>query len=446
MARSAAGRGEDSDEGEVLIANLLGLLHARPDDLAVRRELGFELTGAECWEVAVEVLSPAVELAPRDADVRLDLGCALSALERWADAEEQLTKAVALSPGLACTYAELGYVLLCQQRLEEAGIASHKALVHDPGSALGHLCLAEVLQTARTRAGDVATHARVAVDAWPDSAWGHAVLAQALLDTGDYGGAHQAASRAHELDPGSDRAAQLLCWALGELQRWREAVRAAEQAAARKATPWTLNALGWALIGRGHLHAAEQVLRRAVALDPAVRICRWNLAWLLARVGRMREAEANLTVLLHHDRDDGQALGLLGWIHLASGRGEQAREELRRAVRLLGTTRTAARPLLLIGALERAENPPLARRYFLAATAVADRLPSPDIYSHPCGTGEIQALAFAALGEGDRARQCLEQALAARDGSDRFDPRLYEQFTQPPLPGLDVLIRLWKDP
>ncbi|MQS15958.1 hypothetical protein F7Q99_27815 [Streptomyces kaniharaensis] len=67
--------GEDSDEDEARIANLLGLLHARPDDVAVRRELGFELTGAKCWEVAVEVLSPAVELAPRDADVRLDLGC-----------------------------------------------------------------------------------------------------------------------------------------------------------------------------------------------------------------------------------------------------------------------------------------------------------------------------------------------------------------------------------
>ncbi|MFF2149277.1 tetratricopeptide repeat protein [Kitasatospora sp. NPDC058190] len=343
--------GPDPDDGEdveIRIASLQGLLHALPHDTAVRRELGFELVGAQRWEEAVGVLSSAVELVPWDVEVLLDLGRAFSALERWGDAEEQFTAAVALRPGCAAALGELGYVLLHQGRLEEAGAACRAALACDPVSALGHLGLAEVLRAGDARADEVAVHARAAVAGWPGSAWGHVVLGQALLDGGDYDGAYRAASRAHELAPDWGRTGEVLCFALGELQRWREAVTVARQTVAAQATPWTLNALGWALFGRGRPHAAEQVLRRAVAMNPAVRICRWNLACLLVRAGRTREADTHLAVLLRDDLDDGQAHGLLGWIHLMSGHRAQAREELGRAVRLLGATRTAAWPLLLL--------------------------------------------------------------------------------------------------
>ncbi|CAM5668618.1 Beta-barrel assembly-enhancing protease [Kitasatospora aureofaciens] len=433
------------DDRELRIANLQGLVHAWPYDAGVRWELGCELIGAQCWQEAATVLAEACELAPTDGDIRLDLGRALVSLSCWAQAHEQLVRAVELRPWCALARAELGYVLLRQGRLEEAGAAGRAAVARDVGSALGRLVLAEVLQAQRRGTAAAVVHARAAVAVWPDSAWGHTVLAEVLLDTGDYAGARQAAAHAHELAPGWDRTAVVLCSALGEVQQWREAARTAERAAAASATPWTLNALGWALIGRGRLYGAEQALRRAVVLGPGVRICRWNLAWLLVRAGRLREAEAHLACLLREDPADGQAHGLSGWIHLASGRSPQAYQELRLAVRLLGRTRSAAHPLLLLGALERAREPALARRHFAAAVAMTGRAAAPDVYSHPCGTGETRALALAALGESERARRCLEQALAVRDGSDRFDPVLYEQFARPPLPGLEVLVGLWRD-
>ncbi|WBP91372.1 tetratricopeptide repeat protein [Kitasatospora cathayae] len=430
---------DDGDDVEIRIANLQGHLHAVPYDTAVRRELGFELAGAQRWEEAVGVLSSAVELAPWDVEVVLELGRAFAALERWGDAEERFTAAVALRPGCAAAHGELGYVLLHQQRLEDAGVSFRAALACDPASALGHLGLAEVLQAGDTRADEVAVHARAAVAGRREPR----VLGQALLDGGDYDGAYRAASWAHELAPDWGRTGEVLsspwesCSGGGKpCGRPRGPSRCGRRRG--RSTRWA------GLVGRGRLYAAEQVLRRGVAMDPAVCICRWNLACLLVRVGRTREADPHLAVLLRDDFDDGQAHGLLGWIHLISGRREQAREELGRAVRLLGATRTAAWPLLLLGALERAGDPPLARRYFAAAAAMTDRLPSAGVYSHPCATCETRALAFAALGDVDRARRCLQEALAVRDGADRFDPRLYGLFTRPPLAGLDVLIGLWE--
>ncbi|MER7671241.1 tetratricopeptide repeat protein [Kitasatospora sp. NPDC096128] len=422
-----------------------GLAHAWPYDAGVRWELGCELMGAQCWQEAAGVLAEACELAPDDGDIRLDLGRALVSLSCWAQAHEQLVRAVELRPWCAPTRAELGYVLLWQGRMEEAGAAGRAAVARDTGSALGRLVLAEALQARRRGTAAAVVHARAAVAVWPDSAWGQAVLAEVLLDTGDYAGARRAAGRAYGLAPGWERCAEVLCHALGEAQEWREAVRTAERAVGENATPWTLNALGWALIGRGRLYGAEQALRRAVALGPGVRVCRWNLAWLLVRVGRLREAEAHLACLLRRDPLDGQAHGLWGWIHLVSGRRGQAHEELSLAVRLLGRTRSAARALLLLGALERVHDPALARRRFAAAVAMSGRAGSPDVYSHPFGTGETRALALAALGESEQARRCLEQALAVRDGSDRFDPVLYGQFAHPPLPGLGALVGLWRD-
>lgn len=421
---------------------LRALAKRRPDFALGRRALGSELAAAGWWQEAVDVLTPEVASAPWDENLRLDLGRSLAALGHWPLAREQLAVAVDQSPGSAPALAELGWVLQNLGCWEESQALCRAAVAADPRSALGHLCLGETL--AGQDAAKAEAHARAALAVWPDSAWGHTLLSQALLDRGRYAQGHRAAARAVEAAPGLGRPRTLLCFALGELQRWPEAVKAGHAAVGGDLSAGTLNTLGWAQFGRGHLHGAEQSLRRAIAMDPAHDVARRNLATLLAHVGRLREARGHFEALLTADPDDAMTLAGLGWIDLICGRRGPARTALGRAAALLAPTSTAARPLLLLGAMARQDGrPAAAREYFLAALSVSNRRPVTDIYSHPCGRGEDRALAHTALGNPGWGRRSLERALLLRDGADRFDPRLYAQFADPALPGLEDLTRLW---
>jgi protein O-GlcNAc transferase len=81
---------------------------------------------------------------------------------------------------------------------------------------------------------------------------------------------------------------------------------------------------GLAALQVGQLKEAEELLRRALVLEPSSALCSMRLGATLLRLGRLREATATLEAAARRDPRLSDAWNLLAAAHSASGRGDEA--------------------------------------------------------------------------------------------------------------------------
>ncbi len=152
----------------------------------------------------------------------------------------------------------------------------------------------------------------------------------------------------------------LLCQALIQEGRYREATRAA--ARARAADPGDFRAAVYGAIARAHAGQLARARRELLAALPAARryaLAHYALAFVARRAGDAAEAERRLRGCLRVDPLYVVAREALGEICARSGRRAEARRHFARALRLFPRFARARRAL---AALERRAQSPADRR------------------------------------------------------------------------------------
>jgi Flp pilus assembly protein TadD len=180
----------------------------------------------------------------------------------------------------------------------------------------------------------VVASARQALTAEPDDALAHALLALGLSHLEQSKEAVDAGRRAVALAPELSFAHYALGWALLE----RAEVSAAERSA-REALRLDPDSHGYALLAQIHVRQkrwAEAITaaEKGLQIEPEHPGCANLRALSLGALGRSDEAAAVMTGVLALDPDDAFGLTNRGWLMLRQSRPQEALESFREALRL----------------------------------------------------------------------------------------------------------------
>jgi arylsulfatase A-like enzyme/Tfp pilus assembly protein PilF len=146
------------------------------------------------FEEAAKVLEEGLARKVDRPSFLLKLGECYIEMKRWDDAEKQLREALALRPQLPGASYNLALVHEGRNEIPAAIDAYEKELGRDPKAFRSAFNLGRLLQR-QGRAPEAIARFRQALLAKPDFGTGELYLAKALLDTGDLGGAEEAARR-----------------------------------------------------------------------------------------------------------------------------------------------------------------------------------------------------------------------------------------------------------
>lgn len=228
----------------------------------------------------------ALRVAPDDADALHMLGVVRGARGHPAEAEKLLRAAIALRPGRAEPWSNLGSLLLRFDRAADAAAALREAIARDPGlaDALANLAGALLALDQPVAAEQVA---RRAVGEQPRHAVALANLGGALL-------------------------------AQGRVDEARESLEAA--AAEGRHSTALLRNLGQVRLAGGDVPGAETAFRQALAHDADDLECQRGLAFALARLRRLTEAEALLEHYVARRPQPSNAHFMLGHLRVLAGR------------------------------------------------------------------------------------------------------------------------------
>jgi len=198
-------------------------------------------------------------------------------------------------------------------------------------------------------------------------------LGEALERIGALEAAIDAYGRAVEIRPAFAKAFNNLILVLVKAGRGGQAVeRARARVAAAPADPDRLFTLGLAQAEQD-VDAALATFRRVLALAPAHALARYNLALVLKRVDRAREAVDELSRSLAVDPRPEASLALAG-IHFQQGDFDQAETALKAAIAAQGRYVDA---YVMLGAVRKAQ-----RRYGAAREALGTAIElRPDLWS-----------------------------------------------------------------
>ncbi|MYJ76057.1 MAG: tetratricopeptide repeat protein, partial [Gammaproteobacteria bacterium] len=117
----------------------------------------------------------------------------------------------------------------------------------------------------------------------------------------------------------------------------------------RPDAPKPYSVLGKLLVEQGRFEEADDVLQRAIGIDPAHRDALQNWAELARKVGRPAEAEARYRKVLAIDPEYGLAHAGLGTLLFRQKRHAEALDHLRMAVELPGSDETRGALYLFMG-------------------------------------------------------------------------------------------------
>jgi predicted O-linked N-acetylglucosamine transferase (SPINDLY family) len=255
-------------------------------------------------ERAVTLIRKALRNDPSNAHALVNLGAALTALERWAEAAEILQEAVARMPDSAEAFGNLAAVYENEGRPKDAAAAYRRAVELNPTNSkyLRHWAetahAAELWDEAATAfaryldlvPGDSAARNDMglalqqakrpleALDALqrslaeqPDNPMIHANLGNVLGGIGRLGEAEFHFRRALELAPDDWRMQINLLNLLWELGKIPEALALTDRLVAERSDDaLLLNQLATRLTGARHYDRAEELLMRALEIDPAL--------------------------------------------------------------------------------------------------------------------------------------------------------------------------------
>ena len=198
---------------------------------------------------------------------------------------------------------------------------------------------------------------------------------------------------------------------------WAEAERGFRRAiAANPKYPTAHHWYGDFLAGRGRWEESLREMERAHELDPLSRIIGVELAWAYNSLHRFAEADSAVQQVLRLDPNFAHASMILGQIRMAEGRPREAVDPLRHSLDLGGFNAHAAAELVSAYA---------AAGDRTAATALLDTLTARSVHEYipPFAF----AVAYAGLGDRDRAFSWLERGIRERDAllpENFFEPLL----------------------
>lgn len=258
---------------------------------------------------AVDLYDKSIALQPALDGVREKLALALVQLGQNDRAAELLTKIVAENPVNLAAYDQLSKIHLLRGEFERAAASMRQALLLAPIDPRRH---EEIIRTS-LRAGDLAGALQAATEAETKFPYltGFSVLrAITLSQTGN----HAASMMAFE----------------------RALVTAANSNPDLLDSDFFLS-YGGAAERAGHFVKAAELLKKSIALDPARsdEACNY-LAYMWADRGEnLAEAEQLIRRALELDPSNGAYLDTLGWVYFRQGRYEESLTELLRASELM---------------------------------------------------------------------------------------------------------------
>ena len=258
---------------------------------------------------AVDLYDKSIALQPTLDGVREKLALALVQLGQNDRAAELLTKIVAENPVNLAAYDQLSKIHLLRGEFERAAASMRQALLLAPIDPRRH---EEIIRTS-LRAGDLAGALQAATEAETKFPYltGFSVLrAITLSQTGN----HAASMMAFE----------------------RALVTAANSNPDLLDSDFFLS-YGGAAERAGHFVKAAELLKKSIALDPARsdEACNY-LAYMWADRGEnLAEAEQLIRRALELDPSNGAYLDTLGWVYFRQGRYEESLTELLRASELM---------------------------------------------------------------------------------------------------------------
>jgi Flp pilus assembly protein TadD len=312
------------DKGqEVLLAYLKG--DARP---LSPEQYSF---GAQLFERASE-LSP--EFPKLKAKARFCEGRAAVARNQFAPAEAALREAIQLDKDGAYSYNALGIAYMNQRRYNDAITNFKAAIERAPKWAYPNYNMAYAYEFMGDLSG--AERAYKAALERADYAYLHYSLGSLYLKMRDrQGDAEKELRRAIELKPDDGVPYNLL----GGMLQNRGDLGAAEAQLrlAVKVNPENVDFrrnLAKILLDRGNKQEAEKVLREALQMDPRYADAHRALGLLLMERGAMEEAETEFMVLLQLNPGDPSVFILLGDLHTAQKRNDDAANDYRQAQQL----------------------------------------------------------------------------------------------------------------
>ncbi len=237
----------------------------------------------------------AIRCSPDDVDALHLLGVVRGAKGDAVQGERLIRAAIARCPDRAEPWSNLGSLLLRSRRPAEAAMALREACARNPDlpDALANLAGA-LLELQQPVAAEHAAR-RALVNA-PEHALALANLGAALL-------------------------------AQGRLADAQVVLRAA--AASGHLSVALLRNTGQAHLAAGDVGAAHDAFRQALEIDAADLECRRGLAFALARLRRVSEAEALLVDYVARRPEPSNAHFMLGHLRVLAGRQEDGRELLR---------------------------------------------------------------------------------------------------------------------
>lgn len=313
------------DKGqEVLLAYLKG--DARP-------------LSADQYAFGAQLFDRASELSPEfpklKAKARFCQGRALVMRNQFGPAEAALRESITLDADGAYSYNALGIAYLNQRRYREAISNFQGAIERAPKWAYPNYNLAIAYQSM----GDVANAEKAfkaALERGPNYAYLHLNLGSMYMNMKDrQGDAEKELRRAIELKPDDANAYNQL----GLLLQIRGDLRTAEAQFRQAITvqpdkvDFRRN-LAKVLLDRGNKQEAEKVLRDALQLDPRFAEGHSALGILLMDRNALEEAETEFMVLLQLNPADPNTFILLGDVHTAMKRNEDAAADYRQAQQL----------------------------------------------------------------------------------------------------------------
>lgn len=292
LAHHQAGR---LPEAEALYRQILQMEAEHPDALHL---LGLLASQADRHEVAIHLISRAINAKPHEALFYNSLGNEQHTLGRLDEASASYRQAAAIKPDYAEANFNLGVVFQMQGRLEEAGKSYRQALKIKPDYAGACLNLGIVLKE-QGRLGEAVDSYRHALAINPDYAEAHANLGSVLKEQG----------------------------------RLDEAVASCQQAL--RIQPHLAEAhynLGIARQAKGLLGGAIESYQQVLGIKPDYLAAHFNLGIAYQALGRLDEAAASCQQALRLKPDYAEAYNNLGVARQAQGRLDEAAASFRQAL------------------------------------------------------------------------------------------------------------------
>lgn len=259
-----------------------------PANAEIHSNLGNALRAQGRLEEAVGSYRQAVALRPQQAAGHHNLGIALMDLGRLAEAEASYRQALVCDPGFVPSMFNLGLVLKQQGRLDDAEATWRQVVTLVPEHVDAHLSLG-VLLAERHRLSEAEVSLRCALALNPHDPKSSVNLGLVLMRTGRLNESEALFRQVVDQHPRHADAWCNLGVVLKDLRRLNEAQACFEralQASERGVFPEAVNNLGHLHEVQGHVQAAQDCFRQALAWQPGFIEARDNLLFNLNYQGK----------------------------------------------------------------------------------------------------------------------------------------------------------------